>query len=336
MPIDQRAMEIADAAAAGSAPSRDELLHLLSFDPHSPEAAYVAVRAREISMRAGKGAGLAHAQIGVDACPCPENCRFCTFAASNLGAEKGCAVNESSEVPLERIVEAARHFDEAGVSLISLMATAGLPFERYLEMLRAVREAVSPEMPLLANTADFTLEQARELKAAGAQAVYHARRIREGQVTDISPETRLETMRNAREADLALMTGVEPLWEDVADEEIADLIMEIPALEPYCVGACTLSAAEGTEMADVVPSSKAKARLVGALVRLAVGESAPFGGSGGIVWVDAGTDPRARGYGHGREWILSQVAKAKRSLQQDEWTVAARPSLDFFEKWSAR
>lgn len=336
MSIDQRATEIADAAAAGSAPSRDDVLHLLSFDPHSPEAAYAAVRAREITVKAGKGRGLVHAQIGVDAHPCPENCRFCTFAASSLDAEKGCATDESDEVPIERIVEAARHFDEAGVSLISLMATAGLPFERYLEMLRAVREAVSPDMPLLANAADFTLDQARELKAAGAQAVYHARRIREGQVTDISPETRLETIRNAREAGLALMTGVEPLWEGVADEEIADRIMEIPGFEPYCVGACTLSAAAGTEMEGETPSSKAKARLVGALVRLAVGANAPFGGSGGIVWVDAGTDPRARGYGHGREWILSQVAKAKRSLQQDEWTVAARPSLDFFEEWSAR
>lgn len=329
-------MEIADAAMAGNAPSRDDLLHLLSFNPRSPEAAYAVVRAREIAEQAGNGAGLVHAQIGVDAKPCPENCRFCAFAASNLDAGAGCFTNESDEVPLERIVEAARNFDEAGVGLISLMATAGLPFERYLEMLRAVREAVSPDMPLLANTADFTLDQAHALKAAGAQAVYHARRIREGSVTDISPDTRLQTIRNAHEAGLALMTGVEPLWEGVDNEEIADRIVEIPGFAPYCVGACTLSAAKGTEMENEKPSSKAKARLVGALVRLAVGYAAPFGGSGGIVWVDAGTDPRARGYGHGREWILSQVGKARRSLQQDEWVVAKRPSLSFFEEWSTR
>ncbi len=336
MPVDNRAMEIADTALKGRAPTRDDVLYLLSFHHHSPEAAYVNVRAREIAMRAGKGRAFVHAQIGVDALPCPENCRFCTFAAINTAADKGCVTNLDYEVPIDRIAEIASHFDEAGVHLISLMCTSGLSFERYLEMIRAVRASVSPDMPLMANMGDISLEQARVLKAAGIQAFYHARRIYEGELTDIEPELRYQTIRNVREAGLALMAGVEPLWQGVEAEELADRIMEIPAFAPYCTGTCVLSAAEGTEMEDEVPSPQGKARYVGSIIRLVCGEDVPFGGTGGAIWVDAGCDPRGRGRGHGREWILSQVRKAKRSLRQDEWIVAERPSLDFFEAWSAR
>ena len=336
MPIDARAMDIADAAAAGRAPSREDVLHLLSFHHHSPEAAYVGVRAREVGMKAGRGRGFVHAQIGVDALPCPENCRFCSFAAMNLDADKGFGVNASYEVPLEEIVAAASHFDEAGVHLISLMATAGLPFERYLEMIRAVRETVSPDKPLMANMGDITFEQAQVLKDAGVQAFYHARRIHEGEVTDIDPAIRYETMANVRKAGLALMTGVEPLWEGVSNEELADRIMEIPGLQPYCTGTCVLSTAEGTEMEDATPSPRGKASYVGSIIRLVCGTSVPFGGTGGAMWVDAGCDPRSRGRGHGRDWIISQVHKAKRSLRQDEWSVSDRPSLEFFENWAAR
>lgn len=39
MPIDERAMRIADASNAGGGPSRDDVMHLLSFDAYSVEAA---------------------------------------------------------------------------------------------------------------------------------------------------------------------------------------------------------------------------------------------------------------------------------------------------------
>lgn len=75
MPIDERAMRIADAANAGVPPSRDDVMHLLSFDAYSVEAAYVCAIARQIATRACGNVGLIHAQIGVDAHLCPENCK---------------------------------------------------------------------------------------------------------------------------------------------------------------------------------------------------------------------------------------------------------------------
>lgn len=335
MAIDQRVMTIADAAAEGTPPTRNDVLHLLSFDAYSVEAAYVCAIARQMAMKACGNTGRIHAQIGVDAYPCPENCRFCTFAALNYQADKGYSFEEAPEVSLEHIASIARTFDEAGVHLISLMATAGLPFERYLEMVRTTRAAVSPETPIMVNTADLTLEQARALKEAGAQVAYHARRVLEGELTDIEPALREESIANIHEAGLALMTGVEPLWEGIDSEELADRIMEIPAFRPYCTGACTLSPAKDTEMEHEIPSPTSKVRYVAAIVRLVCGYDVPFGGVGGAIWVDAGADPRGRGYEPDHQYLKSLVHRARRTLAQDGWTVPDRPNASFFETWTS-
>lgn len=356
--MDERAMDIADKAAAGERPAHEDVLYLLDFDAHSPEAAYVEVRAREMALRAAGGRGFVYAQIGVDANPCPENCLFCSFAAVNTeagGADDAAGNSRHSgnqegkpgearsqgdagdggwggspesafwEVPLDRIVSYASLFDKEGVHLISLMATAGLPFSRYLEMVAAVRAAVSADMPIMANAADMTYEQAYALKEAGAQAVYHAIRLGEGELTDISPDRRRETIVAARKAGLALMTGIEPLWDGASHEEIASRMEEVATLSSFCTGACSLIAAKGTEMADCVPATRARVRYVGAITRLVVGESVPVGGAGGIAWVDAGCDPRARKLGLEPEWLRREVARARGLLEADEWHVPARP-----------
>ena len=166
MSIDERVMSIADAAKQGQKPRYKDVLYLLSFDPYSVEAAYLAVRAREIALVAAKGIGLVEAQIGVDASACPQNCRYCSFAALYANKEEA----RLAVVPLEEIVSHARVFDAAGAHLISLMATAGLPFEQYREIVRTVREAISNDLPLLINCGDITASEARQLKEAGAQA----------------------------------------------------------------------------------------------------------------------------------------------------------------------
>lgn len=86
--VDERVMQIADDAAHGTAATRDDALNLLGFDGYSVEAAYVCARARQIGERACHGIGLIEGQIGVDANPCPENCKYCSFAA--IWVDAGC------------------------------------------------------------------------------------------------------------------------------------------------------------------------------------------------------------------------------------------------------
>lgn len=313
--LDERAMAIADDAVRGQAPTQGDLVHLLRFDAYSPEAAYVNAQARELGMAACGGRGYVFAQIGVDSNACPENCRFCSFAAVN--AAHGARGGEDAEVPLERIVHFAKLFDDGGADLVSLMATAGLDFDRYLNMVRAVRSNVRDGTVVMANAGDLSPEQVRALRDAGADAAYHALRLGEGKLTDIQPAVRKRTMRHLREAGIRLMTGVEPVWRGIDPLMLAERIHGIAAFEPFCIGACSLTPAEGASMAGYAPALTGFVRYVGSLARLSCGLKAPIGGIGGVAWVDAGCDPRKRGYGDDDATLRRKLADACRRLALD-------------------
>lgn len=314
--IDERAMRIADDALTGKALTRDDVMHLLKFDAYSVEAAYVCARARELGMRACKGLGYLYAQIGVDENPCPENCRFCSFAASHYqpGDEGETA---SFEMPIGRIVHYAKLFDAAGVDLVSLMATAALDFDRYLDMVRAVRASVSDDLVIMANTGDLTLEQARALREAGADAAYHALRLGEGELTDIKPIDRRRTIRHLHAAGIDVMTGVEPLWEPIDPLMLSERICDVPEFEPFCMGACSYMHTPGDNMGDRQPARTGFLRHVAAITRLACGDAVPVGGIGGVAWVDAGCDPRKRGYGADDDALRREIERARKRLVQD-------------------
>ncbi|MBQ9002566.1 MAG: hypothetical protein IJ087_12005 [Eggerthellaceae bacterium] len=317
--LDERVMRIADGAVAGVTPSRSDIVHLLRFDPYSVEAAYVCARAREIGIRACGGRGFVYAQIGVDSTACPENCRFCSFAAVNTNPAEYDP--SQVEVPIGRIVHYAKLFDDAGADLISLMATAGLDFDRYLDMVRAVRASVSDGAVIMANTGDLTFEQAKALREAGASVAYHALRLGEGEITDVRPIDRRRTMRYVRAAGLDLMTGVEPVWADADPIELSERICDIVEYDPFCVGACSYTEVEGADMGGRRPALTGFVRYVGALVRLTCGDAVPIGGIGGVAWVDAGCDPRNRGYGEDDATLRKKVASARQRLKLDGFAV---------------
>ncbi len=317
--VDDLIMHIADEALAGRAPERADVVRLLQLDPYSVESAYICARARELGMRACAGRGYVYAQIGVDSNPCPENCRFCSFAAVNCS--KRTSEAGPSEVPIGRIVHYAKLFADEGVGLVSLMATVGLDFERYLNMVRAVRASVPDSLTIMANCGDLSAEQARALKSAGANAAYHALRLGEGTITDIDPVQRKLTFRHLRLAGIPLMTGVEPVWRDADVDELADRICEIAELEPFAMGACNLTPVSDADVGGRQPALNGFVRLVAAIARLTCGEAAPIGGIGGVAWVDAGCDPRERGYGADDATLRNKIAAAKRRLALDGFSV---------------
>lgn len=318
--LDTRVQLIAENALSGTPPTRSDLMYLLKFDAYSPEAAHVCAIAREIGMRACNKQGYIYAQIGVDQTACPENCRFCAFAAMNTDPRTYDPA--LVEVPLGRIVHFAKVFDDTGVNLISLMATAGLDFDRYLDIVRAVRTSISPEARIMANVGDITLDQAQALKEAGANCAYHALRLGEGELTDIKPVERKRTMRHLRAAGLPLMTGIEPVWRNADALEISERIMDLPDLTPFCIGACNLTSVEGADYVGHRPALTGFVRYVAALARLECGEAVPVGGIGGVAWVDAGCDPRNRNYGEDDATLRSKVAAARNRLQADGFTMA--------------
>ena len=332
--LDRRAERIVDAARAGKCPSADELVYLWGFSPYSPEAAYVRATARAMTQAASGGRAFLHAQIGVDRLPCPVNCAWCSFAEKNARGEVGGAPEDGLVVPIDEIVAYARVFDECGAQLVSLMATAALPFGRYLEMVAAVREAVSDDLCIMANYRDVSPDEAAALHDAGARAFYHACRLGEGQMTRIDPARRYETMENVRAAGLFLMTGIDPVWHETPADEMAACLRGVAESGAWCVGACGVVGLEGREVAGHLPPFSGEVRYAGALSRLVCGPDVAVGGAGNAMWVDAGCDARERGFDAGAVGgkLRAQMEKARRQLEKDGWTVPARPAWDVFEK----
>lgn len=324
--LDKSVESIVDRAIEGESPCRDEMLMLMGIDVESAEAAYVRWGAEVLGRRASGGVGQIYAQIGLDATPCPENCAFCSLAACN-NSSKGRA-----EVPDDEITHYAGVFDEAGVHLISLMATAAFDFGHFLQVVTAVRNVVGDDMPLMANIGDVTSEQAHRLKEAGVQAFYHAHRLGEGVITDIAPEKRLATIAAVREADLELMTAVEPVYRGIPREDIAERMLEAISQKPYCSGVGVLTAVPGTAMEREEPYTRREASYFACIMRLAAGTSIPFGtGCGNVVWTDAGANPRGRDLSTDPDFLRRDVRRLRKELARDGWDVPARPLSAWFK-----
>jgi biotin synthase len=218
MKIDRTVETIMDKALDEQPITREEALTLMSIDLLSPEMYALCGVANELSRRHFSNSGEVYAQIGLDFAPCPGNCEFCSFGA-NYGI-----VKEVIEYPARDIVRAARFCEEQGANGIYLMTTARYHFDKFLEVAQAVRQAISPDLPMVSNIGDFNDEHARELAAVGFSAIYHAVRLNEGKGTGFSVERRIRTIEAAGRAGLALHFCVEPLGPEHSAEEQVELM----------------------------------------------------------------------------------------------------------------
>jgi len=315
----------------GGEATEDELASLLDVEPGT-EQANVLDRAQETLARRGNGGlGYVYAQIGIDANPCPGNCHFCNFAACN-GLVRG-----SAEMPFDQILHLCELFAQNGVHLISVMSSVAYRFERYLKLMELLRDAVGDDVALMANTRDLSPDEAQALADAGADCLYHAVRLGEGVITGLDEATRWETLANARAAGLAISTAVGPLYQPVSPDgpyyqtkkQIVERIMQAIALQPICSGVTSLRAVPGTKMAQVKPCPPEKMGVLGGVFQLAARDTIPHGGYRSIHWVDAGRDPRERGYASDDARLTRRIDEAYRELEADEWKVAPPGSMSY-------
>lgn len=317
--MDRIVLKIIEQARSGEHLSRDEIAWLLSFPEESPESLLVVKEAKRLAWERCRGRAFVHAQIGLDSLPCPENCRYCSFAQVNDSNSRECSV-----IDMDALLDFARLFSQEGANLISLMSTAALPFEKLLSFVAAARLVIDDHVILLVNGPDLSLEQAIELREVGADAAYHAVRLGEGYLTDLDPRKRVQTIENIQAAGLALMSGVEPLWRNAPEDELLDAIERQIALRPVWTGCCSLTIAENCSIHGLEPASRLRARQVGAIIRLAAGSRIPVGGVGGVAWVDAGTDPRMRGKSSHHESLRRDMRETRSALEKDGWLVAGQ------------
>ena len=287
--IVEKAME-----GAGLLPAETEALYAVA--PYSKEAALIRWAGQELSLQATGGVAEIHAQIGLNATTCPKDCLFCSFARVN-DVRKGVY-----EVPQADVLEYAKIYVEEGANLILMLTTASYRFEKLEEMVAAVREVIPPDMPLLVNTEDLSLERAQRLKAAGAQGAYHAVRMGEGTDTTIPVEERLATFAHLREAGLKLSTCVEPVGPEHTPAELTEATFRCIESAPKTSGVGRRISVLGTKLYDRGMLDDVEVAKMVAIYRLATGLDYHLNCSAGtsmaasaganLAWAEVGTNPR--------------------------------------------
>lgn len=195
----------------------EEAITLLSLDLHSKETYALMETANRIS-RAGFGdKGENHLHIGLNASPCPFNCRFCSLA-DNMGI-----FTDPLEFPEDQIIGWARLGERHHADALNIMTTGTYSFEKLLEMGRVLKKEVN--IPLVANTRDINHKEGEALLAAGFQGAYHAVRLGEGRDTPFDVGKRIRTISVLKDVGLLWMNCVEPVGPEHERKEIADLMV---------------------------------------------------------------------------------------------------------------
>jgi len=326
-------IEIIKDAYNGKLLEGPEIRELLEIDLCSEEYFFLVYKARKMSEEACTGKAEIHGQVGVNSGPCHCNCAFCSFAASNK-------IFQTQRVEsVEFITQQSLELEKAGANAIYLMATAHLDFQRFLELGQLVRRELRTEVPLIANTADFSYDQAIALRKAGFAGVYHAVRMGEGKVTRIALKNRLQTFEAASKAGLILGTCVEPLGLEHSLEEIVEKTVIAREVKPVFSGAMRRITIPGTSLGVHGMVSETRMAHILATVRLATPREVPgncthepnvLGAVAGanLLWAEAGSNPRDvvdnteknRGF---------DVGKCREILVDAGWQVLDGPSKFF-------
>ncbi len=216
MKIDSKIASILNNALSDKEINKEEAIELMKIDNNSYEMYALMSAANTLTVRQFGNRGEVYAQVGINLWPCTKSCAFCAFG------EKWQLFNERLEFSIEEVVARSKAFETAGANAIFLMTTADYPFDKYLEIAKAVRQVISPDLPMIANIGDFNSQQAEELLEVGFQGVYHVFRLREGKDTEIDTNLRLSTLKAIKDSDLDLGYCVEPIGPEHTPEELVD------------------------------------------------------------------------------------------------------------------
>ena len=308
---------------------KEEIVELLCLSPESEEARELNDIAFKIGFEAAKGKMRIFGQIGLDNSVCTENCSYCSFAIDNFRARcsrvdlaKQIREHNKQSVIDENLFRShLKAFDKAQVDAVSLMGTASLPFPAFLEFVKIARETLSENIGIIINYRDMTRAEVDLLHDSGATCAYHTIRVREGEITNIDPDKRRATISAIKNSGLDLMNGVEPIWEPFNDglaADVAERILEAVQQEPFATGVCGLCEVKNSRFCGRKPTEK-RVQLVASVLRIVAAKKVPIGCVGGVKWVDAGADPRERGFLDSEEHIINEVKRARRELETTGW-----------------
>lgn len=275
----------------------EELTILLDYPADSPETYLVMAEANRVSKELSQGRAEVHAQFALNLAPCPGNCLFCSFAQINN------VFSEETHLDAEQAVSYAKQFENDGANAVFVMTTAKYDFDRFIEISKEIKRNLNPETILIANVGDQSLDQAKRVKDAGYQGVYHALRLREGTDTRLLPEKRKESIRNFIEAGLHVGTCVEPIGPEHTNEELAEMISYTASFNPSYSGAARRISIPDTKISKRGMINELRMSQIVAVTRLGLPrtvigncthEPCTLGAAAGanLFWAEVGANPR--------------------------------------------
>jgi biotin synthase len=192
---------------------------MLSFVETSLEASLIRAVADGVSRKRFRNEAILLGQIGIETFACPANCRFCVFG-------RGHTTFPETRLTTEQILQRAADFTSDGdLYALFLMTMHEFDFDRLLEIVHCVREAIPARTQIVVNIGDFDRLQADRLRDAGVKGAYHVCRLREGLDTDLAPDNRKATIKVIKEAGLDFYYCCEPIGPEHSAEELVDQIM---------------------------------------------------------------------------------------------------------------
>jgi biotin synthase len=225
--------------------SESEIIDLLRIDSQSSEFYRLIATSNALSRRTFGKRGYVFTQIGINAKPCPINCRFCSMGAAHY------SLDSQWEKPVDDICSELTFLQKGYFDDFFLMTTADYPQDKFAAIGKAVKPLLREDQKLVANIGDFDSVTARKLKEAGFTGAYHIHRLREGTDTQAKPAKREETLRAITEAGLDLYYCIEPIGPEHSYEELAIEIMRARDLKVEVMAAMRRIAVRGTPMYEL-------------------------------------------------------------------------------------
>lgn len=254
--------KLLEKARSGAELTRDDALELMSIEVLSGDYYELMGIANAESRAQYKGRGSIFAQIGIEASPCPGNCKFCSMAESVFPKEN------SFLLPVETAEETTRLLVKQGADEMFLMTTVNYTNSNFLDYAAKVRRHLPDGMRFVANVGDFDLNFARELRKVGFTGVYHVCRLREGVDNDLTLAQRERSLDAACEAGLERYYCVEPIGPEHTNEEMVDEMERTRKYGAEVAAVMKRVCVPGTELYDRGEISSAELAKICAVARL--------------------------------------------------------------------
>ncbi len=295
--MDSQITRIINKALDGNVLDEKEIVALLSVERLSEEAFAIQQAGRTFTSALCDGKAEIHCHVGLDASPCPSDCQFCSFAASAK------IFTKPFRLPLEKVLEEVRTFEEAGVNAIYLVTTVRYGEEDFLETAKAVKKSLTKDIPVIANIPDFDSDYAKELKNIGIEGVYHVIRLGEGVYTRCKVDVRLNTIKAAQDAGLVVGNCIEPIGPEHTPEELTEKILLARELGVGFSGAMRRNTLPDTVFSQYGNIPYSRLATTAGAIALATGpdirgncthEPSQLCAQAGcnIMWAERGTSPR--------------------------------------------